>query len=741
MELAGIRFYEGYSLKREKHLVELCIKDATHQEIRRLCDAYVAIFQKLGFEENFIGLADEKEHVIVWLRYSQEDTAKYVLTSLIHSSLSQEDIIKNVKPLLDDEFLYQLSKKSAFFDIPVLKLCKNIYQFGYGKSSEVLGISYQSYENMPAVLCSLNRAWLYDQLQYNNIPAGQAMVIYSVSDLRKAIISYPVKVCNMDKTNKTFGQNTVHQSVDDCENDILSLLSVNSEAYVYTPIENYRMICIEGIIKEIFPLYNNLSDEYIPPDVLKKEFEAQAINIYKWLPIKFMYIDVTAYVTDTLPYKIVVNDVGSVFDIRKQLDPRDSDTLQMLLLDYLKSKGIGSIPIFSISGTNGKTTTARLINDLLLMLGYSTGLACTGYITFGRNLHETGDTTGFLSARTVLTNKTVEAAVFETARGGILRNGLGYEGATAAILTTISEDHINGDNIQSIKDLAQIKSILLEEVHPFGKWIIRAQKELIEEAHTSFTRMTERGLSTNSFEEMVCLFSIEKNEFVCDHISRSGEAFYTSGDNIIHHYNGHEVKLINYKELEFTHYGMSKGNVKNVMAALAALTTLPVNTQAVLDALTTIPCDYRNNVGRQNILVYKDFKILVDYGHNAEAYHEIYSIVREMQPSYVTSVLSAPGDRQDKYIEELGYIAGKTSNFVVLREHQNQRGSKEGRVSSLMKKGAVRAGLNENQFITILEDIKAFEFAVEKAIKNEIIVFFTETPENFISKVLSCLSL
>ena len=133
--------------------------------------------------------------------------------------------------------------------------------------------------------------------------------------------------------------------------------------------------------------------------------------------------------------------------------------------------------------------------------------------------------------------------------------------------------------------------------------------------------------------------------------------------------------------------------------------------------------------------------ILVDYGHNAEAYHEIYSIAREMQPSYVTSVLSAPGDRQDKYIEELGYIAGKASNFVILREHKNQRGSKEGRVSSLMKKGAVRAGLNEKQFITIMEDIKAFEFAIEKAIKNEIIIFFTEAPENFISKVISCLSL
>ena len=739
MELAGLRFYEGNNIKREKHLVKLILNNATHQEIRRLCDAYIQIFQKLGFQEKLIEIVDEKDHFIVWLLYSQEDAAKFILTNLINDSLSYKDILRKAELLFDDEFLYQLSKKSELVDIPVLKLCKNIYQFGYCKSSEVLGITYQSYENMTAVQCAFNRAWLYAQFLYSEIAAAYGMVIYNVSDLQNAIISYPVNLCTIDKT---FTHNKTLQSVNDCENEIKSFLSDKAEAFIYAPIENYRIICIEGVIKEIFPLNDNLLNENKNLDLIKKDFEAQALKVYKWLPIKCMYIDVNAHMTDTLPsYKIVVTDAGSVFEIRKQLTLRDSDKLQMLLLNYLKSKGVGRIPIFSVSGTNGKTTTARLINDLLLKLGYYTGLACTGYISFGRNLYETGDTTGFLSARTVLANKAVEAAVFETARGGILRNGLGYEGATASILTTVSEDHINGENIQSIKDLVNIKSVILEEVHPFGKWIIKAQKELIEAAHKSLTLMTEKGLLTNSFEKMVCLFSIEKNNFICEHIGKSGEAFYTSGDYIMHHYNGNESKLINYKELEFTHFGISKGNIKNVMAALAALTALPFNTQTILDALRTIPCDYKSNIGRQNIINYKDFMILVDYGHNAEAYHEIYSIAREMQPSYVTSVLSAPGDRQDKYIEELGYIAGKASNFVILREHKNQRGSKEGRVSSLMKKGAVRAGLNEKQFITIMEDIKAFEFAIEKAIKNEIIIFFTEAPENFISKVISCLSL
>jgi len=502
--------------------------------------------------------------------YSQEDAAKYIVTNLINNTLSHEDILKKEKLLLDDEFLYQLSKKSESLDIPVLKLCKNIYQFGYGKSSEVLGLSYQSYENMTAVQCSLNRAWLYDQLQYNEIATAYGRVIYNASDLQNDSISYPVNLCN---TNKVFGHNKTLQSANDGKNELKLFLTVQAEAFIYTPIENYRMICLEGIIKEIVPLDSHLSKENNLLYLLKKGFEAQALKIYKWLPIKFMYIDVFVTKTD-ISLSFVVTDAGSVFDIIKQLAMRDSDKLQMLLLDYLKSKGIGRIPIFSISGTNGKTTTARLINDLLLTLGYSTGLACTGYISFGRNLYETGDTTGFLSARTVLTNKVVDAAVFETARGGILRNGLGYEGATAAILTTVSEDHINGDNIQGINDLAHIKSVILEAVHPCGKWIIKAQEALIEEAHKSFTLMTKKGIYTNSFEKMVCLFSIEKNNFISDHISKSGEAFYTSGDYIMHHYNGHESKLINYKELGYTHYGLSKGNVKNIMAALAALSFL-----------------------------------------------------------------------------------------------------------------------------------------------------------------------
>jgi len=739
MELTEIRFYEGNNVKREKHLLKLSLKAATHQEIGGLCDAYIGISHKLGFQNQLFEIVDEKDHFVVWLRYSQEDAAKYIVTNLMKGCLSQQDILRNVQRLLDDEFLYQLSERSESHNIPVLKLCKNIYQFGYGKSSEVLGSSYQSYENMTAVQCSLNRAWLYDQLQYSDIASANGRVIYNASDLNKAMISYPVTLCSRDKT---FGHSKTLQNAKDGVDDLTSLLSDQAEAFIYGPIENYRVICIEGIIKEIFSLKDTCSNDDYLLELIKKHFESQVLKIYKWLPIKYMYIDVHATMTDTSSIcKIVVTDAGSVLNIRKQLTLRDSEKLQRLLLDYLESKGIGRIPIFSVSGTNGKTTTVRLINDLLLKLGYYPGLACTGYISFGQHLYETGDTTGFLSARTVLTNKAVEAAVFETARGGILRNGLGYEGATAAILTTVSEDHINGDTIHSINDLAHIKSVILEAVHPCGKWIIKAQKELMEEAHKSFTLMTERGLTTNSFEQMVCLFSIEKNDLIGEHISKSGEAYYTAGDYIMHHYKGHESKLINYKELEFTHYGLSKGNVKNIMAALGALTTLPFNSQTILDALRTIPCDYKNNAGRQNIINYKDFKIIVDYGHNLEAYQEIYSIVEEMKPSYVTSVLSAPGDRQDKYIEELGYIAGKTSDFIILREHKNQRGSKEGRVSSLMKEGAVRAGLKDMQFISIMEDIKAFEFAVDKAVKDEVIVFFTETPEIFMAKVISCLSL
>lgn len=149
------------------------------------------------------------------------------------------------------------------------------------------------------------------------------------------------------------------------------------------------------------------------------------------------------------------------------------------IFNGMKEK-IGDIPIISVSGTNGKTTTVRLIHQILLALGYKSGLASTGGIYIGDKAIKYGDTTGFYSAREVLKNKNVNVAVLETARGGILKKGLGYRNAKVAIITSISEDHIGMENIKSVDDLINIKSLIAEEVAQDGIVVIKSIPALVE---------------------------------------------------------------------------------------------------------------------------------------------------------------------------------------------------------------------------------------------------------------------
>jgi UDP-N-acetylmuramyl tripeptide synthase len=373
------------------------------------------------------------------------------------------------------------------------------------------------------------------------------------------------------------------------------------------------------------------------------------------------------------------------------------------------------IPLFAVTGTNGKTSTARLLYYLLSKLGFYAGLACTGSITIGDEIVEEGDTTGFLSSRRILMDSTVEAAVFETARGGIVNNGLGFENIDVAIITSLSEDHLGIDNINTLEELGEVKSVVLEEVKSGGKWILKAQPELVAIAK-----------KYRKIDVEVCLFGLSKNTFIENHIKNNHEAFYVEEDYIIQNLKGVENRLVNIKELPFTHYGISSSNILNVMSCLAALSTIEPNLKKVSELLKYIPCDIKYNPGRQNILSYDKFKLLLDYGHNKEAYEEVFSIVRALKPSIVTSIITAPGDRNNKHLEELGYLAGLESSKVIIREQANQRGSELGRVASLLKVGALRAGLQENQIFNINDASEALKFAMEKAQQMETIVLFIE---------------
>lgn len=369
------------------------------------------------------------------------------------------------------------------------------------------------------------------------------------------------------------------------------------------------------------------------------------------------------------------------------------------------------IPIIAVTGTNGKTSTTRLIHNTLLELGYKSGMSSTGGIIIGNETIRTGDTTGYYSALEVLKRKDVNVAVLETARGGLIKKGLGFKNARACIITSLSEDHMGMEGINSLEQLGKVKALIKEGLKENGVMVIRATNEIV-----------------NLFKEndRLILFDNDKNDIICNHIKNGGEAFYAREGYIVHNLDGIESKIVSLNELEFTHNGASESNVRNVMAAIASIKTINNDINKIVNALKSIKCDLITNKGRQNILNIKDFKLIIDYGHNSEAFNEVFNIAKSLNPTRITGLITAPGDRTDNHIIELGEIAAKFCDKVIIKEQEDKRGKANGETAKLLKKGLINKGFKEENIIILLEERDAILKALNDAIEGEIIISFSQ---------------
>ena len=380
--------------------------------------------------------------------------------------------------------------------------------------------------------------------------------------------------------------------------------------------------------------------------------------------------------------------------------------------DEINSEELFDIPVISVTGTNGKTTTVRLIHTLLSRLGYISGLASTGGIFIGNNKIMDGDTTGFYSARKVLSSSEVEVAVLETARGGIIKKGLGYKKARVAVFTSISEDHIGMGGLNSIEDIIKIKTVIFDEIHPNGK-IVCCNNPLLMESLKGRKR--------------VCLFGIGFDDNMKIHKDMGCEGMFVEGNYIIYFNNNKLTQIADIRELPFTHNGISKSNIKNIMATIMAVIEIHPNLNDIMDVIKTIKCDLSVNAGRQNIIDMGKFNLVLDYGHNSESFIEVFNIVKSLNPEVITAIIGAAGDRQDKYIRELGYIATKYSNNIIIREQEDLRGRNIGESARLLMKGVLD---NKDFDITKVKVIYKEEEALANCMKDvkegEVIVLFTQ---------------
>lgn len=373
----------------------------------------------------------------------------------------------------------------------------------------------------------------------------------------------------------------------------------------------------------------------------------------------------------------------------------------------------GRIPIMAITGTNGKTTTTRLLAHITKHAGYKTGYTTTDGIYIHDQLIVKGDCTGPESTRTVLKDPGVNMAVLECARGGILRAGLGFDQCDVAIVTNIAEDHLGLQGINSLDDLARVKSVLPESVHADGYAILNADDDRVY-------NMRE-NVSCN-----VAYFTMDAdNARVLQHVKNGGlAAIYENGYLTIR--QGQIVHtLAKAADVPLTFSGAATFNIQNILPAALAAFIQRIHPSLICEALKTfIPCP-ETIPGRMNVFDFNSFRIIVDYAHNPHGLQAIASFITSMPASVKVGVITGVGDRRDEDITALGREAAAVFDEIMIRHDDDLRGRQQADIDRLLCAGICQVAPNKK--ITICSnELKAVEEVIKNAVDNSVTVFFAD---------------
>lgn len=386
-------------------------------------------------------------------------------------------------------------------------------------------------------------------------------------------------------------------------------------------------------------------------------------------------------------------------------------------IDKLNENMPFTIPIVSITGTNGKTTTTRMISRIIKNAGYTVGTTTTHGIYINDKCLEEGDTTGPKSARRILYHKEIDAAVLETARGGIIRDGLAYKKADVAVFTNLTEDHLGIDGINTMEELLYVKSLVIEAVKDDGACILNADDSWI-------MKVKEKA------NGKLVLFSLdESNPLLVEHINNRGWAVYKKGNSIFVAYNGIDKEVIKVSDIPATLNGGLKHNIYNSMAAIGACFSLKLPLEIICDALRTFSCDADVNPGRFNVFDMGEFKVVLDYGHNIDGYRVTIDGLKSLNSSRLVGIIGVPGDRRNEDIERIGRLSGNSFDKIIIKEDKDLRERKPFEVAKLLLKGVLEENVDKNNVVIIQSEVEALRNAIINAKNGDVIVVFFEKME------------
>jgi len=522
----------------------------------------------------------------------------------------------------------------------------------------------------------------------------------------------------------------------DDDNTPLRRLSLDSEAIEVLTAQGFTADSIpsEGVRvrlhRELTPgmeaAHADVTDEVHP------EVAAQAVRAARAIGLDIAGLDVVANDISRPPTEggMTIVEVNSGPGLRMHLAPNEGKPRPVAhaIVDNLFPDGqTGRIPIAAITGVNGKTTVTRLIAHLVHTSGKAVGMTCTdGVYIDGRRI-EAGDCSGPKSARNVLLNPDVDAAVLECARGGILREGLGFDRCTVGVVTNIGEgDHLGLDYILNPEDLVRVKGLIAEVVLPTGWAVLNAVDPLV-------AGMIDRVRGCG-----VIYFARDENHpVIVAHRKTGGRAAFDRDGAIFLADGPSETLLTTLDRVPLTRRGRIGFQVENAITAAAAGWGLGLSLDVIREGLATFDSKPTVVPGRFNVLELGDATIIVDFGHNPDAVAALVDSMNAFEGKRKTLVLSADGDRSNEVIiRQAEILAPAFDRIIIHEEPARNRGRAKGEIPALLRRG-IEDAKKKPEVIEVFGEVAAIKHALNEIKSGDVLMLIIDAVESSLALIQS----
>jgi cyanophycin synthetase len=414
----------------------------------------------------------------------------------------------------------------------------------------------------------------------------------------------------------------------------------------------------------------------------------------------------------------VIIEVNAAPGIRMHTHPVEGKPRNVggAILDMLYPMGArATIPIIAVTGTNGKTTTTRLIAHLFRTTGRIVGFTTTDGIYLQNRLVVQGDMTGPFAANVILSNPTVDIAVLETARGGLLRSGLGFEECDVGIVLNVAADHLGLGGINTLEQLAEVKSVIPAVVKRRGAAVLNADDPLVY-------AMGERTRGD------IVLFSTATegtNPLVDAHLAEGGTAALIQDHTFVIRRGRLCIPIAAVSDVPLTLQGAARFQFGNILAAIAATFVQGMRYEEIHAGLLSFFPSPTLTPGRLNLLPVRGGQVLVDYAHNPAAVAGLMDLVRGTPADRRIGVVTVPGDRRDDDIRNVGRLCGNL-DYVILKEDSDRRGRQSGEIAQLLAEGLREAGLRQDSIEVVFSEADAVARGVELMRGHDLVVVLAD---------------